>query len=161
MHLERDAPAARFLHPRHAKEQRWAFTTSYRETGRAFAVSSIKGTDLKFAVTKLDGSNIAYKIDVRADDQDLLIYLNAAIAKLRQSPRYLDLLRKYFVGDQTMTTSAASGEHTYVVKAGDTLTLIAASKLGSGQRYREIQRRNNLANPNLIPAGQHLVIPVR
>ena len=59
-----------------------------------------------------------------------------------------------------VTTAAASGEHTYVVKAGDTLNLIAASKLGSG-RYREIQRRNNLANPNLILAGQHLVIPVR
>ena len=65
-----------------------------------FAVSSIKDTDLKFAVTKLDGSNIAYKIGVRADDQDLLIYLNAAIAKLKQSPQYLDLLRKYFVSDQ-------------------------------------------------------------
>ncbi|MCA8251892.1 transporter substrate-binding domain-containing protein [Burkholderia sp. AU31624] len=126
-----------------------------------FAVSSIKDTDLKFAVTKLDGSNIAYKIGVRADDQDLLIYLNAAIAKLKQSPQYLDLLRKYFVSDQAVTTAAASGEHTYVVKAGDTLNMIAASKLGSGQRYREIQRRNNLANPNLILAGQHLVIPVR
>lgn len=59
------------------------------------------------------------------------------------------------------TTAAASGELTYVVKAGDTLNLIVASKLGSGQRYREIRRRNNLANPNLILAGQHLVIPVR
>ncbi|RQS64288.1 LysM peptidoglycan-binding domain-containing protein [Burkholderia sp. Bp8963] len=126
-----------------------------------FAVSSIKGTDLKFAVTKLDGSNIAYKIGVRADDQDLLIYLNAAIAKLKQSPQYLELLRKYFVSDQAVTTAAAAGEHVYVVKAGDTLNLIAASKLGSGQRYREIQRRNNLANPNLILAGQHLVIPAR
>ena len=56
-------------------------------------------TDLKFAVTKLDGSNIAYKIGVRADDRDLLIYLNAAIAKLKQSPQYLDLLRKYFVSE--------------------------------------------------------------
>ncbi|WP_179404283.1 transporter substrate-binding and LysM peptidoglycan-binding domain-containing protein [Burkholderia guangdongensis] len=124
-----------------------------------FAVSSIKGTDLKFAVTKLDGSNIAYKIAVRAQDQDLLIYLNAAIAKLKQSPEYLDLLRKYFVSDQAVTTSAGAGEQAYVVKQGDTLNLIASSKLGNGARYREIQRRNNLANPNLILVGQHLVIP--
>ncbi|MGN7980916.1 LysM peptidoglycan-binding domain-containing protein [Burkholderia sp. 22313] len=48
-----------------------------------------------------------------------------------------------------------------MVKAGDTLNLIVASKLGSGQRYREIRRCNNLANPNLILAGQHLGIPVR
>uniref|UniRef100_UPI0035BE15E2 LysM peptidoglycan-binding domain-containing protein n=1 Tax=Burkholderia cepacia TaxID=292 RepID=UPI0035BE15E2 len=28
-------------------------------------------------------------------------------------------------------------------------------------RWQAIQRRNNLANPNLILAGQHIVIPVR
>lgn len=126
-----------------------------------FAVESVKGTDLQFAVAKLDGSNLAYKIGVRTQDQSLLIYLNAAIAKLKQSPQYLDLLRKYFVSDQTVTTAATAGERVYVVKQGDTLNLIASSQLGSGQRFREIQRRNNLANPNLILAGQHLVIPVR
>lgn len=126
-----------------------------------FAVSSIKGSDLKFAVTKLDGSNIAYKIGVRAQDQSLLIYLNAAIAKVRQTPEYLDLLRKYFISDQTETTSMQSGEHAYKVRQGDTLNLISSMQLGSSQRYPEIQRRNNLANPNLILVGQQLVIPVR
>ena len=126
-----------------------------------FAVESIKGSDLQFAATKLDGSNIAYKIGVRTQDQSLLIYLNAAIAKLKQSPQYLELLRKYFVSDQTVTTAATAGERVYVVKQGDTLNLIAANVLGSGQRFREVQRRNNLANPNLILVGQHLVIPVR
>jgi ABC-type amino acid transport substrate-binding protein len=126
-----------------------------------FAVDSIKGSDLKFAVTKLDGSNIAYKIGVRAQDQSLLIYLNAAIAKVRQTPEYLDLLRKYFISQQTETTAAQSGEHVYKVKQGDTLNMISAAQLGNSQRYREIQRRNNLPNPNLILAGQQLVIPVR
>lgn len=126
-----------------------------------FAVSSIKGTDLKFAATKLEGANLTYKIGVRAEDQDLLIYLNAAIAKLKQSPQYLDLLRKYFISDQGLTTAAGSGEKTYVVKPGDTLNMIASSKLGDSQRYRDIQRRNNLANPNLILVGQNLVIPER
>jgi hypothetical protein len=66
-------------------------------------------------VTKLDGSNLAYKIGVRKEDSALLIYLNSAIAKVKQTPEYLDLLRK----------------------------------------------RNNLANPNLILIGRHLVIPQR
>jgi ABC-type amino acid transport substrate-binding protein len=126
-----------------------------------FAVDSIKGTDLQFAITKLDASTIQYKIGVRAQDQSLLIYLNAAIAKVKQSPAYLDLLRKYFVSSQTETRAAAAGERTYSVRPRDTLNLIAASQLGDGQRYRDIQKRNNLANPNLIMVGQKLVIPAR
>jgi ABC-type amino acid transport substrate-binding protein len=126
-----------------------------------FAVDSIKGSDLKFAVTKLDGSNIAYKIGVRAQDQTLLIYLNAAIAKVRQTPEYLELLRKYFISKQAETTVAQAGERLYKVQRGDTLNMISSAQLGNSQRYREIQRRNNLANPNLILAGQQLVIPVR
>jgi ABC-type amino acid transport substrate-binding protein len=126
-----------------------------------FAVDSIKGTDLQFAITKIDGSNIAYKIGVRAQDQQLLIYLNAAIAKVKQSPAYLDLLRKYFISNQAQTRSAGAGEHTYAVRPRDTLNLIASSQLGDGQRYREIQTRNNIPNPNLILVGQKLVIPAR
>ncbi|WP_341312905.1 transporter substrate-binding domain-containing protein [Paraburkholderia sp. IMGN_8] len=126
-----------------------------------FGVSEIKDTDLTFAVTKLDGSNLSYKIGVRKDDSALLIYLNSAIAKVKQSPAYLDLLRKYFISNQVLTTAATSGEKTYVVRSGDTLNAIAASQLGSGTRYVEVQKRNNLPNPNLILIGQHLIIPVR
>jgi ABC-type amino acid transport substrate-binding protein len=126
-----------------------------------FGVSEIKGTDLRFAVTKLDGSNLAYKIGVRKEDSALLIYLNSAIAKVKQTPEYLDLLRKYFVSDQVIVTAASGGERTYVVRSGDTLNVIASSMLGSGSRYVEIQKRNNLPNPNLILVGQRLVIPQR
>jgi len=126
-----------------------------------FAVPLLKGTDLKFAVTKLDGSDISYKIGVRSSDTNLLIYLNSAIGRVKQSPAYLDLLRKYFISDQVVTTAATAGEHSYSVKHGDTLNLIASSQLGSGGRYVDIQRRNNLPNPNLILAGQQLVIPSR
>ncbi|WP_133646180.1 transporter substrate-binding domain-containing protein [Paraburkholderia flava] len=124
-----------------------------------FGVAEIDGTDLTFAVTKLDGSNLAYKIGVRKSDSDLLVYLNSAIAKVRQSPEYLALLRKYFISNQIATTAASGNEKTYVVKAGDTLNVIASSQLGSAQRYVEIQKRNNLPNPNLILVGQRLVIP--
>lgn len=126
-----------------------------------FAVESIKGTDLKFAITKLDGSDISYKIGVRAADQNLLIYLNSAIGRVKQTPAYLDLLRKYFISDQVVTTAATSGERDYTVKHGDTLNLIASAQLGNGSRYRDIQQRNNLPNPNLILVGQRLVIPAR
>jgi nucleoid-associated protein YgaU len=126
-----------------------------------FAVASIKSTDLKFAITKLDGSNFSYKIGVRATDQNLMFRLNSAIGRVMQSSAYDDLLRKYFISDQVVTTAAASGERTYIVKQGDTLNNIAYATLGSGGRFHEIQVRNNLPNPNLILVGQHLVIPAR
>lgn len=126
-----------------------------------FAVPVLKGTDLKFAVAKLDGSDISYKIGVRASDTTLLIYLNSAIGRVKQSPAYLDLLRKYFISDRIETTAATADEHTYSVKSGDTLNVIASSQLGSGARYVAIQKRNNLPNPNLILVGQQLIIPAR
>ncbi|MFP3566094.1 LysM peptidoglycan-binding domain-containing protein [Paraburkholderia sp. SIMBA_030] len=49
----------------------------------------------------------------------------------------------------------------YVVRSGDTLNAIAASHLGSGTRDVEVQKRNNLPNPNLVLIGPHLIIPVR
>lgn len=124
-----------------------------------FAVSSVKDTDLKFAVTKLDGSDIAYKIGVRSTDESLLTALNTAITHVRASDAYKALLIKYFVSNQTVTTAASSGEHVYVVQRGDTLGKIATAQLGSSAAYRKIQARNNLPNPDLIQVGQNLVIP--
>lgn len=51
-----------------------------------FGVSEIKNTDLTFAVTKLDGSNLSYKIGVRKEDSALLICLNSAIATTCRTP---------------------------------------------------------------------------
>jgi len=121
-----------------------------------FAVSSIKDTDLQFAVTRLDGADLAYKIGVRDTDKNLLVYLNAAIATVRNSPDYKQLLLKYFTSAQAVTTAATAGEHGYTVKARDTLSAIGTSQ---GADWRAIQRRNNLPNPNLIQVGQTLVIP--
>ncbi|QVN18950.1 transporter substrate-binding and LysM peptidoglycan-binding domain-containing protein [Burkholderia pyrrocinia] len=126
-----------------------------------FAVDSIKGTDLHFAVTKLEGSSISYKIGVRASDADLLMTLNSAIARVKASPEYLVLMRRYFISHQALTTAATAGERTYRVRPGDRLASIAARQLGAASRYREIQTRNNLPNPNLILVGQALVIPQR
>jgi ABC-type amino acid transport substrate-binding protein len=126
-----------------------------------FAVESIKGSDLTFAQTKMDGASLSYKIGVRASDENLLFALNSAIGRVKASPEYLDLLRRYFRSSQTVTTAAGAGERTYSVRHGDTLNTIASAQLGNGSRYRDIQRRNNLANPNLILVGETLVIPAR
>ena len=48
---------------------------------------------------------------------------------------------------------------TYTVRAGDTLWSIAASKLGDGNRWRDIAALNSLADPDEIVPGQILKLP--
>jgi nucleoid-associated protein YgaU len=48
---------------------------------------------------------------------------------------------------------------TYTVAPGDTLWSIAASKLGDGNRWREIATLNALRRPDAITPGQTLKLP--
>lgn len=125
-----------------------------------FGVAEIRGTDLQFAVSKLPGSNIKYKIGVRKADGQLLENINIAIRKVKALPEYGELVKKYFTSaNLAKVKSADKTETVYVVKLGDTLSKIAAATLGSNLRFGEIESRNNLPNPNLIHVGQKLVIP--
>lgn len=125
-----------------------------------FGVAEIAGTDLVFAISKLPQSDVRYKIGVRKGDLALMQNLNTAIARVKESPEYLDLLRKYFISSNIgRVTSASATETLYVVKPGDTLSILATRLLGNPKRYTEIETRNNLPNPNLIQVGQKLVIP--
>jgi len=66
---------------------------------------------------------------------------------------------------QATTKTATKGKvgpaHSYVVKNGDTLEMIARRYYGSGapQWIQKIQRANNMSNPNRLSLGQKLIIP--
>jgi ABC-type amino acid transport substrate-binding protein len=125
-----------------------------------FAVAEIGGTNLQFAVSKLPESDLKYKIGMRKGDTQLLENINTAIRKVKASPDYVNLIKKYFTSSSlAKVRTASSSEAVYVVKAGDTLLNIAAKLLNDKMRYREIESRNNIPNPNLIQVGQKLVIP--
>jgi ABC-type amino acid transport substrate-binding protein len=125
-----------------------------------FAVAELEGTDMQFISPKIAGSNIEYKIGVRAGDKDLLAALNSAIRKVTASDAYPEMLKTYFMSNKVAAVRSAKGNETvYVVVRGDTLSTIAQNHLGDKMRYPEIQSRNNLANPNFISVGQKLVIP--
>jgi nucleoid-associated protein YgaU len=47
----------------------------------------------------------------------------------------------------------------YIVKRGDYLWAIAEKEYNNGYRWVDIARANNLANPNIIHAGNELIIP--
>jgi ABC-type amino acid transport substrate-binding protein len=125
-----------------------------------FAVAELEGTDMQFISPKIAGSNIEYKIGVRAGDKDLLAALNSAIRKVTASDAYPEMLKTYFMSNKVAAVLSAKGnEKVYLVVRGDTLSTIAQTHLGDKMRYPEIQSRNNLANPNFISVGQKLVIP--
>ncbi len=125
-----------------------------------FAVAEVAGTDLQFVMTKIKGSDIQYRIGVRKGDKELLVALNSAIRKAMDTPEYPEMLKTYFMSDKTAAVRrASSGEVSYIVLKGDTLSTIAQAQLGNKMRYADIQSRNNLANPNFIAVGQKLVLP--
>lgn len=56
----------------------------------------------------------------------------------------------------TSSSITSSGEKTYVVKTGDTLSGIAAKY---GTTYQALAKYNNISNPNKISVGQKIKIP--
>ncbi|MDQ2727580.1 MAG: LysM peptidoglycan-binding domain-containing protein [Actinomycetota bacterium] len=54
---------------------------------------------------------------------------------------------------------APSTSHTYTVRSGDTLSAIAAAKLGDYRKWPAIAQANHLRDPNFILPGQILVLP--
>ncbi len=127
-----------------------------------FAVAEVEGTALQFAMTKIKGSDIQYRIGVRKEDKDLLVALNSAIRKAMEDSRYPEMLKSYFMSTNIAAVRrASSGETSYIVVKGDTLSTIAQSMLSDKMKYSDIQLRNNLANPNFIAVGQKLIIPAK
>ncbi len=96
-----------------------------------FAVAEIEGTDLVFAISKLPNTHLRYTIGVRKTSPLLLKNLNSAIYKVKNTNEYYDLLKKYFFSNKVSTTVAKSTEQVYVVKRGDTLSLIAEKTMGN------------------------------
>lgn len=58
-----------------------------------------------------------------------------------------------------LTTKTIIDDDTYTVEKGDNLWDIAVRAYGDGYRWTEIAQVNNLANPNIIHAGNILVLP--
>lgn len=57
------------------------------------------------------------------------------------------------------SSSSSSSANYYTVQKGDTLWAIAKRYYGDGNKYPQIARANNIANPNIIHIGQKLLIP--
>ena len=83
----------------------------------------------------------------------------AAVERARQEGRTLtevleDLIDKYAHG------ALSENLTTYVVQPGDSLARIAREIYGDPQRYPQLQKANNLADPGQIWVGQVLIVPL-
>ena len=61
--------------------------------------------------------------------------------------------------NQKVGTTHTSSKRYYTVVKGDTLWAIAQKYYGDGNKYKDIAKANNLSNPDIIHAGQKLLIP--
>ncbi|WP_171115527.1 MULTISPECIES: LysM peptidoglycan-binding domain-containing protein [unclassified Streptomyces] len=68
-----------------------------------------------------------------------------------KDPSHIDVGQKLKLTGATVTT--------YTVRKGDTLWSIAASRLGDGDRWRDIASLNRLKNPDDLSVGQKLKLP--
>jgi nucleoid-associated protein YgaU len=105
-----------------------------------------------------------------ADERDGKLYFHGTVGTQAEANKIWDAIKTIaswpneIVADIKATGATAphsSGETTYTVKAGDTLSKIAQEKLGDPNAYMEIFNANKglLTDPNKIKPGQVLKIP--
>jgi ABC-type amino acid transport substrate-binding protein len=102
-----------------------------------------------------------YAVAIPAGNYDLVYEVNAAIDKFKATPKYAELMREYLTTSSDVFMKPVAGRKTYTVKAGDTLSKIAAAELKDVNRWREIWElnRERVANENLIYPRLVLLMP--
>ena len=113
-----------------------------------------------FRIAQYNLTESHYSVGVRTGEPDLLGAVNQGIQRFLTSEEYGAAIKTYLSGGSKVTVTDAS-KKTYVVVAGDTLSKIAAQKLGSADRWRELWALNKerFGNPNIIEVGDLVVLP--
>ena len=87
-------------------------------------------------------------------------WVDIATANNLSNPNYIEIDQELTIpkAEKRLPEQAISGE-TYTVVKGDSLWNIAIRAYGDGFAWTKIAQANNLANPNLIHAGNVFTIP--
>ncbi len=125
-----------------------------------FAAEEIKAHP-RTTIVQYNLNQSRYAVGIPAGNYDLVYEINQAIDKFRATPQYAELMREYLSSESDVFTRPVEGRRTYTVKAGDTLSRIAAAELMDQNRWREIWdlNRERVANENLIYPRLVLIMP--
>jgi len=115
-----------------------------------------------------DLKNLATELGLNSfqmQEKDGKLHIKGRTTYQLEKDLFWDALKKHsgwegeVAADITAERDDVHGYH--VVQPGDTLSKIAKVHLDSANRYMEIAKANNIANPDLIHPGQRLMIPKR
>jgi ABC-type amino acid transport substrate-binding protein len=125
-----------------------------------FAAEEIK-VHPRTVIVKYNLNQSKYAVGIPKGNYDLIYEVNQALDRFKATPQYAELMREYLLSSSEVFTKPVEGRKTYTVKAGDTLSKIAASQLGDVNRWREIWdlNRDRVANENLIYPRLVLLMP--
>jgi ABC-type amino acid transport substrate-binding protein len=125
-----------------------------------FAAEEIKAHP-RTVIVQYNLNQSKYAVGIPAGNFDLVYEVNSAIDRFRATPEYAALMREYLSSESDVFTRPIEGRRTYTVRAGDTLSRIAASELKDQNRWREIWElnRDRVANENLIYPRLVLLMP--
>ena len=119
--------------------------------------NTLKAGDILVYTTGKFGHIVIVNADLKCLEQNWNYNKKVTVSEIRKG--YSCILRSRKAIDiGTSEEQATNGDKTaitYTVKAGDTLSEIA---MKYGTTYQELARINNIANPNLIYAGQVIKI---
>jgi LysM repeat protein len=94
----------------------------------------------------------------RGDQAHAEVELRAALAEQPNNSAAQRLLQQITDDPQTLLAGTARA---YTVRQGDSMSALAERFQGDPLLFYALARYNNLAAPNQLSAGQHLMIPVR
>jgi len=125
-----------------------------------FAAEEIKSHP-RTTIVKYNLNQSKYAVAIPEGNFDLVYEVNQAIDRFRATPQYAEMMREYLSSSSEIFTKPVAGRRTYTVRAGDTLTKIAASELKDINRWKEIWdlNRDRVANENLIYPRLVLLMP--
>ncbi len=106
-------------------------------------------------------SDLGAKVDSVSLDGDKL-YLKASVPSQVVANRVWDMIKQVdpqYSDLHHEITTAGGPNQTYTVKSGDNLSTISKRFYGSANHYPQIAAASNIADANLIRAGQQITIP--
>lgn len=114
-----------------------------------------------FRIAQYNLTDSTYAVGVREAEADLRAAVDRAVEAWRATPDYAAAIKQHLSGGLAVTTALPAGQRVVEVKAGDTLSGIAARELGAVDRWRELWELNKerFPNPHLIEVGDRVLLP--